>query len=227
MPAGANAADSMPNNQPFRFHTERRLVELTGRRASNLQELRALVAEVPGSSIFYHTHHLFLSHNFEIPAIYNQFAIWTLEALQEPALSEKLASIEIHSFTSIRDLRNEILRIIDAHLASANGAPRTAPEDNLFHFCQSRSFIFPTGVTAWTVPEFFGHFARISRVALYFHLLEARLRLERKTNDFSAWFDGLGEAGLARAIDSLDPYSSTLDELKGRILALGTNWRER
>lgn len=217
----------MPHNEPFRFHTERRLVELTGRRAANLQELRQLVAEAPGSSIFYHTHHLFLSHNFEIPAVYNQFAIWALEALQEPALSEKLAAIEIHSFTSIRDLRNEILRIIDARLAAADGAPRSAPKDNLFHFCQSKSFIFPTGVTAGTVPEFFEHFAHISRVALYFHLLEARLRLERPTNDFSAWLDGLGETGLARAIDSLDPYSSTLEELKSRILALGASWRER
>lgn len=211
----------MPSKPPFRFHTERRLVELTGLRASNLRELRQMAAEAPGSSIFYHTHHLFLSHNFEIPAIYNQFAIWTSEALQEPALAEKLAAIEIHSFTSIRDLRNEILRVLDERLAGRDGAPRTAPRDNLFHFCQSKSFIFPTGVIAWTVPDFFEHFSHISRVSLYFHLLEARLRLGRKTNDFSAWLDGLGETGLARAIDSLDPYSSTLDELKSRILALG------
>lgn len=211
----------MPNDQPFHFHTERRLVELAGRQAANLQELRDLVAEVPGSSIFYHTHHLFLSHNLSRHVVYNQFAIWAHEAIQEPALSEKLAAIEIYAFTSIRQLREELLRVIDEHMSAPNFELRQAPRGNLFHFCQSKSFIFPTGVTAWTVPEFFEHLDHTSRLSLYFHFLEARLRLERKTNDFSAWLEGRGETQLARAIDALDPYSMDLEGLKSKILALG------
>ena len=52
----------MDNQQPFVFHTERRLVMLTGRSARNLAELLEHIRQVSGSSIFYHTHHQYLSH---------------------------------------------------------------------------------------------------------------------------------------------------------------------
>ena len=54
----------MTQTDPFHFYTERRLVRLTGRRARTLAELIGHVEGVSGSSIFYHTHHLYLSHHF-------------------------------------------------------------------------------------------------------------------------------------------------------------------
>ena len=75
--------------QPFRFSTERHLVELTGLKASDLSQLLASLREVPGSSVFYHTHQRFLSHHFEKPVVYNDFAVWVGEALRETALSER------------------------------------------------------------------------------------------------------------------------------------------
>ena len=78
----------MPHSQPFIFYTERRLVALTGIRAKNLPELLAGLREVSGAWIFYHTHHQYLSHHFEKPVFYNDFAQWISDALQEQRLAD-------------------------------------------------------------------------------------------------------------------------------------------
>ena len=211
----------MNHNEPFHFYTERRLVELTGKQAKTLAELRALVEKVPGSSIFYHTHHMFLSHHFEKPVVPNDFSVWVTDALQEDALGEKLAALDLLSFTTIRHLREAILALIGERMAEPDFEPRRARNGDAFHFCQSQSFIMRTGEVAHDVAEFFQKFERITNIALYFHLLEARLRLGRPTNDFSAWLEDRGEPELAKAIDTLDPYGFTLDELKAQILEMG------
>jgi len=81
---------------PFAFCTERRLVALTALTAANLDQLLRNLHDVPGSSIFYHTHHMYLAHHFETPVFSNDFALWAAEALQEEALGEKLAAIQAH-----------------------------------------------------------------------------------------------------------------------------------
>src|SRR5260370_17106451 len=58
---------------PFVFYTERRLVGLTGRKARNLGEFLRHLREVSGSSLFYHTHYLYLFPHFEKPMFYNEF----------------------------------------------------------------------------------------------------------------------------------------------------------
>ncbi len=79
----------------------------------------------------------------------------------------------------------------------------------------------PSGIVAHNVEEFFERLPAVSNVSLYFHFLESRLRLGRPTNDFSAWLAGQGHTALAEAIDALNPYTRTLDELKADIVALG------
>lgn len=139
----------------FHFYTERRLVALTGLRARTLPELLAILQEVPGSSIFYHTHHLFLSHHFEKPVVYNEFAIWISEALQEEALAERISAIDLRAFTSIRQLRNVLISLIQSHLETTGGRSRDCPPGDEFHFCRSKSFILPTGIIANDVRDFF------------------------------------------------------------------------
>jgi hypothetical protein len=207
--------------EPFHFFTERRLVQLTGVTARSLPELLTSLDEIPGSCIFYHTHHLFLSHHFEKPVVYNDFANWCSEALLEEALSERLAAIDLLSLTTIRRVREQIISIIRNHMGSGRWRLRECPPGDEFHFCKSMSFIMPTGIVAYSVPEFFAKLHSITNVSLYFHLLEARLRLERSTNDFSFWLRGCGEPRLADEIDRLDPYSYTLDEIKEQIIELG------
>ena len=63
---------------------------------------------------------------------------------------------------------------------------------------------------------------KLSSASLYFHFFEARLRLGRRTSDFSRWLTDRGRADLASAIDALNPYVRSLDELRRDIVQLGT-----
>lgn len=213
----------MPSTNPFIFYTERRLVALTGVKAKNLPELLNGLRQVSGSAIFYHTHHQYLSHHFEKPVFYNDFAQWIAEALQEQRLAEQLAAIDLLTFTTIRLLREAIVAMIESYLGENGGRSRECPPDDEFHFCKSKSFIMPTGLVAPNVPDFFARLPHVTNVSLYFHFFEARLRLERSTNDFSQWLTGRGEKALAQTIDRFDPYLMTLDELKEEIIKLGKN----
>jgi hypothetical protein len=210
--------------EEFAFYTERRLVVLTGRKASNLEELLAQLTEVSGSCIFYHTHYLYLTHHFEKPRFYNEFAAWVSRALQEERLAERLAAIDLLTMTSIRDLREAIAAVVRKHLEGSHGSARECPPGDDFHFCEAKSFIMPSGLVARTVPEFFAMLEQVTNACLHFHFFEARLRLERPTNDFSKWLAGLGETRLAQRINNLNPYTMTLDELKHEIVKLGRRY---
>lgn len=210
----------MNHAQPFRFSTERRLIVLTGLSARNLRELAAVLKTVSGSSIFYHTHHQYLAHHFQSPIVYNDFASWVFQALQEDSLGEKLAAVDLLAFTTVRKLREAILELIEARLQE-DGNLRECPPGNEFHFCKSKSFVMPTGIVARNPVEFFVKLPAVTHGSLYFHFFEARLRLKHTTNDFSNWLRSQGQAKLADAINELDPYSRTLDELKEEILELG------
>lgn len=205
--------------EPFRFYTECHLVELTGLNASSLPQLLAILREAPGSSVFHHTHQRFLSHHFERPVVYNDFALWVGEALREDALAEKLAAIDMLALISVRQIRAALMQVIETHMRTAGR--RESPKGDEFHFCKTKSFVMPLGTAAGTVAEFFAILPSLTNSSLYFHFLEARLRLEKATNDFSQWLALCGETKLAREINALDPYALSLGELKNEIMEAG------
>ena len=209
-------------HEPFRFYTEQRLVQLTGCKARTIRQLLVHLYKVSGSCIFYHTHQRLLEHHFEKPVVYNDFALWTAEALQNDALAEKLGFVDLRDFTTVRQLRESIIEIIEKHLQQlGNHKSQRCPPGEEFHFCRSKSFVMPSKIVANTVSEFFEKVPSISNLSLYFHFLESRLRLGHHTNDFSHWLSGRGETDLAAAINKLNPYTRTLDELKLDIADLG------
>jgi hypothetical protein len=205
----------------FRFFSELRLVESTGLRVTNLGQLLSGLREVPGASIFHHTHHRFLEHHFRKPIVYNDFAIWTGEVLQERELAEKLSGLDLRAFTTIRQLREALIAQLETVPRLNHRWRRDAPPGDEFYFCRSRSFVISTRVEAVDAADFFRKIPTVSVNSLYFHFLEARLRLGRCTNDFSQWLSTLGETALAEAINALDPYVVTLDELKEEIAGIG------
>ncbi len=211
----------MNSRDPFVFKTERRLVALTGVKASTLPELVKALREVSGSSIFYHTHHQLLSHHFEKPSFHNDFALWVSRALLEERLAEELTAMDLLRFTSIRQLREAIIAIIENYLTEIPWRIRECRPGDEFHLCKSKSFIMPTGLVAQDVPDFFVKLPGVANTSLYFHFFEARLRLERPTNDFSQWLADCGHDELSSAIDKLNPYILTLDELRDNIIELG------
>jgi hypothetical protein len=207
-------------NNIFRFYTERRLVEATGLRASTVRELLTHLKKVGGSSIFYHTHASYLEHHFVRQRFYNDFATWISESIQEDKLAEQIAGIDMMDYTTIRELRNAIVETIQNHLNERKGErARKAPAEEEFHFCKAKSFVFPTGLEARSIKEFFDCLGQISPLSLYFHVYESRLRLQRTTSDFALWLTDMGATDIAEKINRLDPYAYSLEELRERIIS--------
>ncbi|HAX61305.1 MAG TPA: hypothetical protein DCX95_01920 [Elusimicrobia bacterium] len=208
----------MPN--PFHFYTRLNLTELLGRKATNLAELLEGLKTVPGSSIYYHTHRFLQQHHFLSPEPPNDFAYWVSNILQEEKLGEQLAAVDIIQFKKIRDLRDKFISIIEGYLKK-NPVMREAPGEAEFHFMKSVTFIIPTQYTANNLAEFLQAIKKISILSMYFHIFEARLRLEKGDNDFSNWLeDELKENELAKVISNLDPYTQTLESLRQKIIYL-------
>lgn len=208
--------------EQFRFFTRMHLSELTGLRASTLSQLLALIKEIPGASIYHHTHRFLLQYQYLSPEPPNDFAYWVSEALGEDELGEKLTSIDTIQYSTIRSLREKVIQVIELYLKDNPLAKlKFASPGEEFHFIKSISFVLATNYTAGDLKEFAQVLDKITLDSIYYHIFEARLRLERSDNDFSNWIEhSLGNKELAQKISRLDPYSYTLEELRKNIIAL-------
>ncbi len=207
-------------SQPFYFYTGLSLVELTGREARNLQDLLLGIESLPGSSIYYHTHRFLLQHHYMSSEPQNDFAFWITDVLQEDLLGERIASVDIMQFACIRDLRERFIEIIEDFLKEGKEL-RMAPQGEEFHFMKCRTYMLPTHHEAHNLEQFAEVLQQVSRHSLYFHIFEAKLRLEKEMNDFSCWLEtSLGEKELADEIARLDPYTYTLEGLRKTIYSL-------
>ncbi len=206
--------------EPFQFSTRLHLKELTGLSASNLSQLSGGLQEVPDAVVYYHTHSFVEEYQFLTPEPTNDFALWVQDALGYDVLAERLASIDTFEFPTIGALRQRIIGVIQDFLAQTSDE-REAPSGHEFHFVKSISVVLPTAYVAHNLHEFVAILRRISIGSLYFHVFEAKLRLQRGTNDFSLWLeDCLGEKQLAEQINRLDPYNYTMENLREIIIQL-------
>ncbi|MFH0791461.1 MAG: DUF5752 family protein, partial [Candidatus Omnitrophota bacterium] len=166
--------------EPFRFFTRLNLTELTGLRAATLAQLLDLISRVPGSSIYHHTHRFLQQHQYLSPEPPNDFAYWVTEILGEAELGEELSSIDTIQYSSISELRKKIVTAIEVYLRNNRFAKlkfaRTGEE---FHFLKSVSFILSTIYIAYDLSGFVDIVRKITIDSIYFHIFEARLRLEK------------------------------------------------
>ncbi len=205
---------------PLEFQSRLDLTLLTGLRAYDVAELAHHLRTVPGAVIYHHTHHYLVQHQFLSPEPPNDFAYWVSTILLEERLGEELAAVDVLRFSTIRELRDALVRVIEDFLENATHL-RVAPPGEEFHFMQSVSFVLPTETKAADLNEFRDALEKISLNSIAYHMFDARLRLEQNDNDFSKWLEhDLGEVELAAALRRLDPYTYTEDGLRRRMIAL-------
>lgn len=206
--------------EPFHFYSRLHLTELTGLRAKNLRELCNILKEVPESVVYFHTHNYLEQHFYLVPEPANDFATWISESLGDEALGERLASIDATSFSSLNELRVRLVEIIEEYLGH-NGHDREVIKGDEFPFLKSVSLIFPVPYIAHDLRELVEALRKISLGSLYFHVFEAKLRLAKGRNDFSAWMeDNLEEPDLAAQISRINPYTYTLEGLRLELIRL-------
>lgn len=203
----------------FHFYTKLDQTILLGVKARNLQGLLEGIKKVSNSSIYYHTHRFLQQHHYFSPEPPNDFAYWVSHVVGDEALGEQLWSVDIVQFQSLIGLREKLLAILEAHLASTERRI-DCPRGEEFHFMASRTFVLRTTYVAHDLREFAEMLGKVSINSLYHHVFEARLRLDRGENDFSRWCRSLGKLELAEQIGRLDPYTYTLEGLRRGIIAL-------
>ncbi|MFC1540740.1 DUF5752 family protein [Candidatus Margulisiibacteriota bacterium] len=204
--------------KPFRFFTTSSLVEITGKKAHHLKEFIRILKDIDSSSIFYHMHHSFREYTFAPGQYSNDFARWVAEDLEESRLAERLSAIDVQEFVDLESLRAKLVEIIEDHLISAIEIRKTAPRRE-FYFLRGIEIVTPTAYEVFTLKEFAETLDLVGMRSLYFHFFDARLRLGRKTNDFSNWIEfSMGEPAIAKKVNELDPYFITMDQLKQNII---------
>ena len=127
-----------------------------------------------------------------------------------------LVSIDTVQYRTIRALREKIISTVEDYLKeNPLGKLKFARPQEEFHFIKAISFFLPTHYIAHDLKEFADILGKITIDSIYFHFFEARLRLERDSNDFSNWIEhSIGDQKLARDISRLDPYTRTLENLR-------------
>lgn len=204
----------------FRFYAESGIVRFSGWRANSLARLLEGIQEVSGSSIFYHIHHVLLRRHITPADAMNDFARWAWMHLGDQELAEQLAVVDPMECVSVREARERIAGTVGLFLKRRSSL-RKLPTEKEFFFLELQSFVFPVGLVARSLNEFHGCLGEVGPGSIFYHFIESRIRLGRRSNDFSCWLaEELGEERLAAQIDSLSPYACTLWDLKKKILDL-------
>jgi hypothetical protein len=206
--------------KPFYFNTSAGLVRITPQKANTLAEFLDALRECPEGSIFQHSFRTLQEHHFIREGFSNDFAHWAVSACNEPSLAEGLASVDVREFTSVAELRDRFIQIVETYLQrSPVAAARFARET--FFFCSSDTVVIPTNFVANTLKEFAEGLRGVSVHCIHHHFIEARLRLKLMSNDFSQWlYEDMGLTDAARQLNRIDIYTLTLEDVRKRIIRI-------
>ncbi len=210
----------MAARTPFRFIGCVELLENLGVKARDERELVELLEQVPAASVFHHTFGYFLRHRVFVGPYANDFATWAVVHARDRVLGERLAVVDPFDFADLEQLREELISIISDHLGHLTIVPRVDYGEP-FHFVQSHAIEIPTGHEARTLAEFRDCLAEVEASVIYYHTVLARSRLGRRSGDFAEWLRGsLGRDDLAATFERTDPYLSSLERVRSRLLGL-------
>jgi hypothetical protein len=203
---------------PFYFNSASHLLRIGREKATTLMELLEAIRTCPESSIFQHTFQTLAEHHYISSGFSNDFSHWAFASCNEVELAERLAAIDVREFTSIAALRERLIHNIDSYLQkNPRAATRVAMEP--FYLMASDLVVVPKPYVGRNLEEFADGLRKVSIHAIYYHYIDARLRLKLNTNDFSVWLErelDLSEA--AGKINRIDIYTSTLEGVRRGIL---------
>jgi len=207
----------MAEGNVFQFSSSAYLEKLTGKQASNLDELLKLIESCTSSSIFFHTFSALRKlREFHFPYT-NDFAVWISTGLHEEALSEKLGAINLTAYGTIESLRERIVEIIK-DFRDQNPPAFQKKADVPFYLCDVTRIVYLTDKFAYNLKSLRELLDRISIDSLYFHFIESRLYNQLHLDDISTWIEqSLGLTELAQGIRNIDISVYTLEEIRAKI----------
>ena len=203
----------------FRFYSAAPLESPVGRHASTLEALREGIAAAPPASLFHHVARIpaRFPNAKDIPE--NDFARWVGDALQLPAVAERLAFAGSGGPASMEELRAGLLAVLES--VSEKDRKREASEGAAFQFIESKSVEFPLELEAAHPDALVEMWPRLDLGAVFYHLAEAPL-LGPHDRSIVAWLREQGAEGLADIADGLVRAAPPLAKLHKDV---GTRWR--
>lgn len=214
-------AENRNQVEPFRVNDCALIAIATGRKAQNLKELRDELSDIEVSSIYYHFWGGLLRPGFEEREFNNDFAEWVRHTLHDHVLAERLAVIDPSEFPELEDMRPVLVETIEDRLDEREQLDWAAA-DRQFEFVRSQIVVFPTPTLVERPDQLAPAMLRMSPGSLFYHFIDARRRLSEGTDDFRAWLSAFGDAyaELCSRIADVDPYFTTLSELRRQVASL-------
>ena len=207
-------------SKAFRFKIPEVTKQPAGLKARNLLELKEGIKILPDEVIYCHTW-LYIEENpYQAGGLRNDFAIWTRNALGDKAFSERLASIPIWEFASLKDLRLGLIQVIEDYLTSEY-IPVNVPAGKEFYFVKAIRTVTQTKYKAYDLRGFAEAVRKISVDSLYYHLFGSRYFQEDGINDFSRWLEEiLGETGIDKEINTMNPYIHSPECIRSELIKI-------
>jgi hypothetical protein len=203
---------------PFYFNSAAHLLRISREKATNLQELLEAVRGCSDACIFQHTFQTLEEHHFIREGFSNDFSHWAFSACNEVELAERLAALDVREFTSIAALRERLVSLIEGYLKKyprAGARPALEP----FYMMAAHVVVVPTPYVARNLDEFAEGLRKVSIHGIYYHFIDARLRLKLNSNDFSVWLEEeLDMRHAAERLNRIDIYTATLEGVRLHIL---------
>jgi len=199
----------------------------TGEKAQNLRELGDYLKNTHQGCLYYHFWGAHLHSHFDDLEFQNDFAIWTSRKLNDSKISEQLSLIDPNIYKDMEELRTEVIEIIEQQLYELEYVP-WAKRGQEFHFIRSQIVIFDTGVFVNDPKDLLKRIPEMSIGSIFYHFIDSRRRLPDNRNDFSVWLDRFRNkyTGLIKDLDMIDPYFTTLNELRQDINTVFINYFE-
>jgi len=154
------------------------------------------------------------------PPTANDFARWVALELGDRALTERLAVVDPFAFPDVNALREHLVTIVQDHLRGPRriAARRVRPA---FHFQRSYLVEVPLELTATDLTEFPGRAGERRRERdLSAHRRDAGAVRSQHRRLRGVLRTSLDLSALAERFDHLDPYLTTLERVRGRLLGL-------
>jgi len=216
--SSTTTAERKPARTPFEFKSAAPLLFIEREQARNIEELLDALRTCPDGSIFQHTFRTLEEHHFIKEGFSNDFAQWAYTDLREVGLGERLTGLDIREFTSIVKLRERLIQIVE-EFREATPSAKESVSKTPFYFCSSKITVLPTQRSATNLVEFIEGLKQVSLHSIHYHFIEARLRRELETNDFSIWLRrDLGMEKAAKQLNQIDIYTSTLEGVRRKIV---------
>lgn len=204
----------------------------TGEKAQNLREIHhRLMRTYDDGVVYYHFWGGMLRPHFVDPEYQNHFASWAYHDLHDRRLAEKLSIINPAHFTSIDELRQEVIEVIEERMDEDDGASRVEA-DHPFFYMRSQIVVFDTHMRVDTLEDLAGLIPNLSLGSVFYHFIDSRRRSPSGGDDFSEWLKCWGNRyqSLIDETLTIDPYFNSLIELRqnlGTIFASHLRTEER